>query len=1217
MTINHISVLFLNYSYTSNSFSQEREKVLHFIESRSNLTLQKSESLEDTQSKLAAIDILIMWVGVKESRDWEKLDSFMKEQNISYVGFIVIFAFDGHELMANMREALLQKKRAFVCPINLFALEASIKELAEEMNYKKSLEDFKSNLLKTDSLDSIIDKALHQLQHHPLVGYERATISLVDKNTGSSKRYLLKFDSVDPPNNQPKRRLLKDIQEDKLMMRVDKETIFIIQNLEDLRQNPAKGQSLADLGWDDQEATTKDIKSWLGLAAKHQNQTVAIITLDHTRENKYKPNNHRLVDFLKDFGEIFANIIIDFFSKRNKRVITSIMNEMGNDLVSQDLIKKILVKLRDELKCDNCNYFFVSSDTDNAKKEIFLEELTSAKKDLKTEIQKTRHPFKKGVGIVGTVLQTGESRIVPHAIEDANFIPSFKHTGDNLSLLAVPVIPVSDNNSEEPKRIIGVFSCYKEEKTDYFNVYDRDLVEYIALSAATVIERTMTLESLKDISSKMAELVLDPDKTQLLKQICQHALKMTSAGSASIHLIQHLEKEEYGIISLWKVYLLKQLVKLGLYSLSSQEYRSIKSPYYTYPNGSEAPPRLNGKGTTDSVIENMTTVEFSKKLGNFDRIDRKLRDNGVKSKIVVPLIITKDNQQSLIGALYLNKYSEEPFSKVEKFALELFAKQAASIINDQNTLSENQFRADAHQKFTSAIAEIADKDDIGLLLRDVARYSCELSRASFSFVDIYNDEDKPEVTAAWPEYILTDLKNKSCENYKIGIIGLAARNQTAILINDINEEKKKNSEYWQHYIEYDQETLSELVVPIIDQKNNKVIGVINLEHSKSYAFTKLHQEVIEHFAAQVAIAYQKKSLIDFIKGNNGMLTSLHQSLPNVISESPQNMLYKAVAATRESLGVAEVIVIPFQDKNSMIFNNHPIILKEEIVPRQAAHLIQVLENTSKKVYFNRKDYKLINFVFGSLNISCGLCLPFSAGLKKIGVMWILFSRKIDEKQLENNKDVYQAYANQIALAYENAKKIEELENKETKDLSRELTTYSNDVRKEAKTWFFLSLFSTIPGFILICYGVFLLHTGIHNLLLTNEVNKNNLHKEVTLESKKNQNEPKKPEPQNFIVGALASGSGVILEAVTVLFFNRVNEANKRLDRYHEERVNIGKLSILLAATEQTAPEVRPEEKQSIIHLTANNWFKSTNEVKNTDKEVKNADKNGEVKTMDG
>ncbi|MFM7788771.1 MAG: GAF domain-containing protein, partial [Microcystis panniformis] len=144
--------------------------------------------------------------------------------------------------------------------------------------------------------------------------------------------------------------------------------------------------------------------------------------------------------------------------------------EMGDDLESEVLITQILQKLKNKLGCDNCNYFSVAYDSD--KKEIFLKEYASAKGIFPKKTEKSTHPFKKGVGIVGAVLEDGKSRIVPHAFEDKNFVPTLKHPGDKLSLLAVPVIPI--NNKNKPNRIIGVICCYKK-KPDYFTVYDRDL----------------------------------------------------------------------------------------------------------------------------------------------------------------------------------------------------------------------------------------------------------------------------------------------------------------------------------------------------------------------------------------------------------------------------------------------------------------------------------------------------------------------------------------------------------------------------------------------------------------------------------------------------------------------------------------------------------------------------------------------------------------------
>ena len=74
-----------------------------------------------------------------------------------------------------------------------------------------------------------------------------------------------------------------------------------------------------------------------------------------------------------------------------------------------------------------------------------------------------------------------------------------------------------------------------------------------------------------------------------------------------------------------------------------------------------------------------------------------------------------------------------------------------------------------------------------------------------------------------------------------------------------------------------------------------------------------------------------------------------------------------------------------------------------------------------------------------------------------------------------------------------------------------------------------------------------------------------------------------------------------MNAVTVLAFNREKEANNRVDQYHREIYNVGKLRILLSATEQLIdPETVKEEKKKIIQATINPWLQPTNEPSNTD-----------------
>ena len=87
-----------------------------------------------------------------------------------------------------------------------------------------------------------------------------------------------------------------------------------------------------------------------------------------------------------------------------------------------------------------------------------------------------------------------------------------------------------------------------------------------------------------------------------------------------------------------------------------------------------------------------------------------------------------------------------------------------------------------------------------------------------------------------------------------GLVGLAAQTKQAILVPDVSKDPR--------YIESNPETRSELAVPLIYK--DKVIGVLDLEHTRRGFFTDDHRRTIVTLAAQVAIAIENARLYEEI-----------------------------------------------------------------------------------------------------------------------------------------------------------------------------------------------------------------------------------------------------------------------------------------------------------------------------------------------------------------
>jgi sigma-B regulation protein RsbU (phosphoserine phosphatase) len=86
------------------------------------------------------------------------------------------------------------------------------------------------------------------------------------------------------------------------------------------------------------------------------------------------------------------------------------------------------------------------------------------------------------------------------------------------------------------------------------------------------------------------------------------------------------------------------------------------------------------------------------------------------------------------------------------------------------------------------------------------------------------------------------------------VVGYAAQAKEAVLVPDVSKSPR--------YIATNPETRSELAVPLIYQE--KVIGVLDLEHTRRGYFTEDHKRTLTTLAAQLAIAIENARLYEQI-----------------------------------------------------------------------------------------------------------------------------------------------------------------------------------------------------------------------------------------------------------------------------------------------------------------------------------------------------------------
>src|SRR5271165_2001953 len=88
----------------------------------------------------------------------------------------------------------------------------------------------------------------------------------------------------------------------------------------------------------------------------------------------------------------------------------------------------------------------------------------------------------------------------------------------------------------------------------------------------------------------------------------------------------------------------------------------------------------------------------------------------------------------------------------------------------------------------------------------------------------------------------------------VGLVGYAAQHGQAVLVPDVSKDPR--------YIVANPETGSELCIPLIYK--DKVIGVLDIEHTRRGYFTEDHVRIMTTLAAQVAIAIENATLYEQI-----------------------------------------------------------------------------------------------------------------------------------------------------------------------------------------------------------------------------------------------------------------------------------------------------------------------------------------------------------------
>ena len=253
-----------------------------------------------------------------------------------------------------------------------------------------------------------------------------------------------------------------------------------------------------------------------------------------------------------------------------------------------------------------------------------------------------------------------------------------------------------------------------------------------------------------------------------------------------------------------------------------------------------------GQGVTGQAVQRREAV-----LVNDVTVERNFINSapGVRSELAVPLIA----KNKVIGVLDVEAAQPGTFTEEHKRLLTLFASRIAAGIENARLYTRVSRQARQLTLLTEISRDLTSILNVDQLLQRVADLVTRIidyEIFSILLVDPTGKCLQQRFSLRFKESVHVKQEIQIGE----GLVGYAAQTGQPVLVPDVSKDPR--------YIMANPETRSELCVPLIYKE--RVIGVLDIEHTWRGYFNEDHVRIMTTMAAQVAIAIENATLYERI-----------------------------------------------------------------------------------------------------------------------------------------------------------------------------------------------------------------------------------------------------------------------------------------------------------------------------------------------------------------
>ncbi len=249
-----------------------------------------------------------------------------------------------------------------------------------------------------------------------------------------------------------------------------------------------------------------------------------------------------------------------------------------------------------------------------------------------------------------------------------------------------------------------------------------------------------------------------------------------------------------------------------------------------------------GEGVVGKVAENRQAMLINDVKRSKDYIEV---NPLVCSELAVPLIV----KNRVIGVIDIESEQLNYFRPEHLHLLTLTASRISQAIENARLYTRVARQAQTLRILNEISRELTSILDLGPLLARIGELLRRLFEFQFFTIWIINDQDgvlESRFATRYGEQI--EVHERLPVNR--GLVGAAIEDRALLHSPDVRKDPR--------YYMVNRETRSEMIVPLIYK--NTVIGVLDLEHTRTHYFNEDHERAVATLAAQIAISIENARL---------------------------------------------------------------------------------------------------------------------------------------------------------------------------------------------------------------------------------------------------------------------------------------------------------------------------------------------------------------------